>query len=69
MKAIEGTRDEIVQQLDALPEDAVVLCYGRYASQKTGVVWYPADWSHEPESPSELAEYEPILLLWDGGKR
>lgn len=67
MKAIEGTRDQIVQQLDVLPEDAVVLCCGRYASQKWGGAWYSADWSPESESSSELAEYGPISLLWEGG--
>lgn len=67
MKAIEGTRDQIVQQLDALPEDAVVLGHGRYASQKWHGEWYPADWSPNSESSSELAEYRPLLLLWDGG--
>lgn len=67
MKAIEGTRDQIVQQLDALPEDAVVLCCGRYASQKVEGEWFHADWSPHPESPDELAEYKPLLLLWEGG--
>lgn len=69
MKAIEGTRDEIVDQLDALPEDAVVLCYGKYASQKTDIGWYPADWSPESESSSELADYQPLLLLWEGEEK
>ena len=67
MKAIEGTRDQIVQQLDALPEDAVVLCFGRSASQKTDIGWYPADWSPHSESSSELAEYQLLLLLREGG--
>lgn len=66
MKAIEGTRDQIVQQLDALPEDAVVLCCGRYASQKVDGAWFHADWSPNSESASELAEYQPLLLLWEG---
>ena len=67
MKAVEGTRDQIVQQLDALPEDAVVLCCGRHASQKVDGEWYSADWTFDPESSSELAEFQPILLLWEGG--
>lgn len=69
MKTIKGTHDQIVQQLDALPEDAVVLCYGKYASQKTDTGWYPADWTTEPESSSELAEYQPLLLLWEGERQ
>lgn len=66
MKAIEGTRDQIVQQLDALPEDAVVLCYGRHAVQKVDGEWYSADWSSLSASSSELTEYRPLLLLWEG---
>lgn len=67
MRTITGTHDEIVQQLDALPEDAVVLCFGKYASQKVDGKWYPADSSPNPESSSELAEYRSLSLLWEGG--
>lgn len=69
MKAIRGTRDQIVQLLDALPEDAVVLCYGRHASQKVDGEWYSADWSPDPASSDELAEYRPLLLLWEGERQ
>lgn len=69
MKAITGTHDEIVQQLDALPEGAVVLCFGKYASQKEDGEWYTADWSPDPASSDELAEYRPLSLLWEGERQ
>lgn len=58
-------RDDLsIEELNELPNDAVVLDKDNDAWQKYDGEWYA--YGEEPLSSEELLTWEPIALVWEG---